>query len=157
MVANNDFARVSYTEAVEIVSKVAGPKEGVAWEFPPKWGEELQTEHEKYLAEEVFKKPVIVYNYPKGCKAFYMRCNDGCEPGKETVAAMDVLFPKVTALCRPQPRGPLALGRIRSGRPCSGRVCSSFERRPGGGHAALEARPLSIWADLLRLLRQLGW
>ena len=49
----------------------------------------------RYLAETVYEKPVIVYNYPKGCKAFYMRCNDGCEPGKETVAAMDVLFPKV--------------------------------------------------------------
>ena len=49
----------------------------------------------RYLAESVYKKPVIVYNYPKGCKAFYMRANDGCAPGKETVAAMDVLFPKV--------------------------------------------------------------
>ena len=68
-----------------------GPRDGVAWEYPPKWGEELQTEHEKYLAETVYKKPVIVYDYPKGCKAFYMRSNDD---GK-TVAAMDVLFPKV--------------------------------------------------------------
>jgi len=90
-VANNEFGRVSYTEAVEIVSKVPGPKEGVAWEYPPKWGEELQTEHEKYLAESVFKKPVIVYNYPKDCKAFYMRLNDD----NKTVGAMDVLFPRV--------------------------------------------------------------
>ena len=91
IVANNDFARCSYTEAVEIVQKVPGPKQGVPWEFPPKWGEELQTEHEKYLAESVFKRPVIVYNYPKDCKAFYMRLNDD----NATVAAMDVLFPRV--------------------------------------------------------------
>jgi len=91
VVADNDFARITYTEAVAIVQKVPGPKPGVAWEFPPKWGEELQTEHEKYLAESVYKKPVIVYNYPKGCKAFYMRLNDD----NETVGAMDVLFPRV--------------------------------------------------------------
>ena len=75
----------------EIVQKVAGPKPGTPWEFPPKWGEELQTEHEKYLAESVYKKPLIVYNYPKGCKAFYMRLNDD----NQTVGAMDVLFPRV--------------------------------------------------------------
>lgn len=89
--ANNDFGRITYTEAIKIVSKVPGPREGVEWEFPPKWGEELQTEHEKYLAETVFNKPVIVYNYPKGCKAFYMRLNDD----DMTVGAMDVLFPRV--------------------------------------------------------------
>jgi len=91
IVVENDFGRCTYTEAVEIVSKVPGPREGVLWEFPPKWGEELQTEHEKYLAEVVYKKPVIVYNYPKGCKAFYMRLNDD----DATVGAMDVLFPRV--------------------------------------------------------------
>ena len=63
----------------------------MAWEFPPQWGEELQTEHEKYLAEVVYKRPVIVYNYPKKCKAFYMRLNDD----DATVGAMDVLFPRV--------------------------------------------------------------
>ena len=62
-------------------SQVAGPKPGTPWEFPPKWGEELQTEHEKYLAESVYKKPLIVYNYPKGCKAFYMRLNDDNQVG----------------------------------------------------------------------------
>jgi len=91
VVANNAFGRITYTEAIKIVSTVPGPREGVAWEFPPKWGEELQTEHEKYLAETVFNKPVIVYNYPKGCKAFYMRLNDD----NVTVGAMDVLFPRV--------------------------------------------------------------
>ncbi len=91
VVADTPFARITYTEAVELCQKQPASR----WEFAPTWGSELQTEHEKYLAEEVYHKPVIVYNYPKGCKAFYMRCNDGCEPGKETVAAMDVLFPKV--------------------------------------------------------------
>ncbi|EOD06583.1 asparagine--tRNA ligase [Emiliania huxleyi CCMP1516] len=86
VVVKDAFARVSYTEAVEIVKQ-----DGVAWEFPPQWGEELQTEHEKYLAEVVYKKPVIVYNYPKKCKAFYMRLNDD----DATVGAMDVLFPRV--------------------------------------------------------------
>jgi len=90
-VANNDFGRITYTEAVEIVSKVEGPREGVKWEYKPEWGAELQTEHEKYLAEVVFQKPLIVYNYPKGCKAFYMRLNDD----DKTVGAMDVLFPRV--------------------------------------------------------------
>jgi asparaginyl-tRNA synthetase len=72
---------------VEICAKQPAER----WEWTPEWGKELQTEHEKFLAEEVYHKPVIVYNYPKGCKAFYMRANDD---GK-TVAAMDVLFPKV--------------------------------------------------------------
>ncbi|KAG8468124.1 hypothetical protein KFE25_007176 [Diacronema lutheri] len=86
-IVDEPFARVTYTEAIELLCKV----EGKAWEFPPKWGEELQTEHERHLCEHTFCKPTIVYNYPKGCKAFYMRLNDD---GK-TVAAMDVLFPKV--------------------------------------------------------------
>jgi asparaginyl-tRNA synthetase len=83
------FVRISYTEAVAILQAV----EGRAWEFPPVWGAELQTEHERYLCEVTFKSPTIVYNYPKGCKAFYMRLNDD----NKTVAAMDVLFPKVRA------------------------------------------------------------
>mmetsp|Transcript_48907 Transcript_48907/g.121347 ORF Transcript_48907/g.121347 Transcript_48907/m.121347 type:complete len:338 (+) Transcript_48907:562-1575(+) len=91
LVVSQPFARMTYTDAIAEVSKVDGPAAGVKWEFPPAWGNELQTEHEKYLAEVIFKKPVIVYNYPKECKAFYMRLNDD---GK-TVAAMDVLFPRV--------------------------------------------------------------
>jgi len=91
IVADNAFKRITYTEAVDLVSKVPGPKEGVPWEYPPEWGKELQTEHEKYLAESVFQKPTIVYNYPKDCKAFYMRLNDD----DKTVGAMDVLFPRV--------------------------------------------------------------
>jgi len=91
VVVETPFARMTYTDAIAEVSKVSGPAKGVKWEYPPEWGKELQTEHEKYLAEVIFKKPVIVYNYPKDCKAFYMRMNDD---GK-TVAAMDVLFPRV--------------------------------------------------------------
>ena len=94
VVSSQPFVRITYTEAMEICDKEA-KKNPKRFEYPTTWGLELQTEHERYLAEEVYKKPVIVYNYPKGCKAFYMRCNDGCEPGRETVAAMDVLFPKV--------------------------------------------------------------
>jgi len=86
-VAASPFARITYTEAIEILSQA----KGIEWQFPPKWGEELQTEHERYLAEHHFKGPLIVYNYPKDCKAFYMRLNDD---GK-TVAAMDVLFPRL--------------------------------------------------------------
>ena len=85
-VVSNDFGRVSYTEAVEIL-KNSGRK----FEFPVEWGIDLQTEHERYLTEEVFKKPIFVTDYPKDIKAFYMRLN---EDGK-TVAAADCLVPGV--------------------------------------------------------------
>ncbi|KAL9662409.1 hypothetical protein QQ045_027242 [Rhodiola kirilowii] len=87
MVASTPFERVSYTEAVELLEKVTDKK----FENKVEWGIDLGSEHERYLTEVLFKKPVIVYNYPKGIKAFYMRLNDD---GK-TVAAMDVLVPKV--------------------------------------------------------------
>jgi asparaginyl-tRNA synthetase len=80
------FERISYTDAVELLKKA-----GRNWEFPVDWGSDLQSEHERYLTEELFKKPVIVTNYPKEIKAFYMRANDD---GK-TVAAMDVLVPRI--------------------------------------------------------------
>lgn len=83
------FARISYAEAVDILQK-----SGKAFEFPAFFGTDLQTEHERYLAEEHYKKPVIVYDYPKTIKAFYMRLNDD---GK-TVAAMDVLVPRIGEL-----------------------------------------------------------
>ena len=83
------FARVSYTEAVEILQK-----SGREFAFPVSFGTDLQTEHERYLAEEHFKKPVAVYDYPKEIKAFYMRQNDD---GK-TVAAMDMLVPRIGEL-----------------------------------------------------------
>ncbi|MCO5582696.1 hypothetical protein L7F22_036595 [Adiantum nelumboides] len=90
LVATSPFARITYTEAVEILEKVTDKK----FENDVHWGVDLASEHERYLTEEVFKKPVIVYNYPKEIKAFYMRLN---EDGK-TVAAMDVLVPKVGEL-----------------------------------------------------------
>ena len=85
-IVNSDFVRITYTEAVDILQK-----SGKKFEYPVEWGLELQTEHERYLTEEVYKKPMFVINYPKDCKAFYMRLNDD---GK-TVAAMDMLVPGV--------------------------------------------------------------
>ncbi|MDD4645858.1 MAG: asparagine--tRNA ligase [Bacteroidales bacterium] len=86
MVVENDFIRMTYTEAVEIIMN-----SGQKWEFPVTWGSDLQAEHERYLVENHFKKPVILTDYPKKIKAFYMYQN---EDGK-TVRGMDVLFPKI--------------------------------------------------------------
>jgi asparaginyl-tRNA synthetase len=83
---NSAFTRIDYTEAVRILEK-----SGKTFEFPVRWGIDLQSEHERYLTDEVVKGPVVVMNYPKDIKAFYMRQNDD---GK-TVAAMDVLAPGV--------------------------------------------------------------
>ncbi|MBL8176447.1 MAG: asparagine--tRNA ligase [Bryobacterales bacterium] len=85
-VAGSEFARIPYTEAVRILES-----SGRQWEFPVHWGSDLQSEHERFLTEETFKKPVIVTDYPKEIKAFYMRENDD---GK-TVRAMDVLAPGI--------------------------------------------------------------
>lgn len=85
-VVHNDFVRLPYTEGVEILEK-----SGKKFEFPVYWGVDLASEHERYLVEEHFKKPVILTDYPKEIKAFYMKLNDD---GK-TVRAMDVLFPKI--------------------------------------------------------------
>ena len=85
-VLEHDFKRLDYTEGIEIL-KASGRK----FEFPCDWGCDLQSEHERYLVEEHFKRPVILINYPKEIKAFYMKQN---EDGK-TVRAMDVLFPKI--------------------------------------------------------------
>ncbi|KAK9832624.1 hypothetical protein WJX81_004893 [Elliptochloris bilobata] len=92
-VADTPFKRLSYTEAVGILEEVVRSKKK-KFEFPVKWGVDLQSEHERYLTEEVFQQPVIVYNYPRAIKAFYMRQNDD----GRTVAAMDVLVPKVGEL-----------------------------------------------------------
>ena len=83
---NSDFAQVDYTDAIEILKKATKK-----FEYPVEWGIDLQSEHERYLAEEHFKSPVVVKNYPKDIKAFYMKQN---EDGK-TVAAMDVLAPGI--------------------------------------------------------------
>ena len=85
-VASSDFGRVTYTEAIEILKK-----NNDNFDYPVEWGTDLQTEHERYLTEQVFKKPVFVTDYPKEIKAFYMRLNDD---GK-TVAAMDLLVPGI--------------------------------------------------------------
>jgi len=85
-VVDNSFERLTYTRAIEILEKV-----DQKWEFPVFWGADLQAEHERFLVEKHFKKPVILTDYPKEIKAFYMKQN---EDGK-TVRAMDVLFPKI--------------------------------------------------------------
>ena len=85
-VVSNDFGRVTYTEAVEILKN-----SGEQFEYPVEWGIDLQTEHERYLTEKVYKKPIFVTDYPKDIKAFYMRANDD---GK-TVAAADCLVPGI--------------------------------------------------------------
>jgi len=88
-VVNSDFARVTYTEAVKILETC-----GKEFEYPVFWGCDLQTEHERYLTEEHFKKPVFVTDYPKEIKAFYMRMNED----NKTVAAMDLLVPGIGEL-----------------------------------------------------------
>jgi asparaginyl-tRNA synthetase len=85
-VSNNPFKRVPYTEAVDILQKT-----GKTWEYPVAWGNDLQSEHERYLAEQHFKCPVILHDYPRTLKPFYMRVNDD----EKTVRAMDVLVPGV--------------------------------------------------------------
>jgi asparaginyl-tRNA synthetase len=85
-VAESNFGALTYTDAIKQLKN-----SGKTWEFPVEWGNDLQTEHERFLSEEIFKKPVIVTDYPKEIKAFYMRLNDD---GK-TVRAMDVLVPRV--------------------------------------------------------------
>ena len=85
-IVTSDFGKVTYTEAVELLKNC-----GKDFEYPVEWGIDLQTEHERYLTEEIFKKPVFVTDYPKDIKAFYMRLNDD---GK-TVAATDCLVPGI--------------------------------------------------------------
>ena len=89
LVKDAEFARVTYTDAIDILLK-----SGKAFEYPVSWGVDLQTEHERYLTEVHFQRPVFVYNYPKDIKAFYMRMN---EDGK-TVAAVDLLVPGIGEL-----------------------------------------------------------
>ncbi len=85
-VVNNSFGRITYTEAIDILLQAEK-----TFEFPVSWGIDLQAEHERYLTEEVYKKPLIVTNYPSAIKPFYMRVNDD----QKTVAAMDVLVPGI--------------------------------------------------------------
>jgi asparaginyl-tRNA synthetase len=85
-IINNEFARVTYTEAIDLLIK-----SNKKFEYPVEWGLDMQSEHERYLAEELFKKPTIVTNYPTQIKAFYMRLDEG----EKTVSAMDILAPKI--------------------------------------------------------------
>ncbi|HOP07704.1 MAG TPA: asparagine--tRNA ligase [candidate division Zixibacteria bacterium] len=85
-IAGSQFERISYTEAMDLLVK-----SGHSFEYPVGWGMDMQTEHERFLTEQIFKKPVIVYDYPKDIKAFYMRVNDD----DKTVRGMDVLVPRV--------------------------------------------------------------
>jgi asparaginyl-tRNA synthetase len=106
-VIDNNFVRITYTEAVKILSSSERK-----WEYPVGWGRDLQAEHERYLVEEHFKRPVILTDYPKEIKAFYMKQNDD---GK-TVRAMDVLFPGIGEIIGGSQREEIydkLLGRIR--------------------------------------------
>ncbi|ARV60910.1 asparagine--tRNA ligase [Nostocales cyanobacterium HT-58-2] len=85
-IINNEFERITYTEAIKLLEKA-----DVKFEYPVSWGLDLQSEHERYLCEQLFKKPVIVTNYPAQIKAFYMRLDDD----EKTVSAMDILAPKI--------------------------------------------------------------
>jgi asparaginyl-tRNA synthetase len=85
-IVNSEFGVITYTEAVELLKK-----SGEEFQYPVEWGIDLQTEHERYITEKIFQKPVFVINYPKEIKAFYMRVNDD----NKTVAAMDLLVPGV--------------------------------------------------------------
>ncbi|WP_366185323.1 asparagine--tRNA ligase [Flavobacterium ovatum] len=94
-VLKNNFKRVSYTEAIDILRDCTPNKKKKFNYIINEWGADLQSEHERYLVEKHFKCPVILFDYPANIKAFYMRLNDNTEPGKETVRAMDILFPGI--------------------------------------------------------------
>ncbi len=94
-VLENNFKRVSYTEAIDILRDSTPNKKKKFQYLINEWGADLQSEHERYLVEKHFKCPVILYDYPANIKAFYMRLNDNTEPGRETVRAMDILFPGI--------------------------------------------------------------
>jgi len=88
-VVNSEFGRITYTDAVDILMK-----NNDNFEYPVKWGTDIQTEHERYLSEKIFKRPVFAVDYPKEIKAFYMRMNED----NKTVAAMDLLVPGIGEL-----------------------------------------------------------
>ena len=93
-VTDSKFERITYTEAIAILLDSPAYKKK-KFKYDVSWGIDMQSEHERYLVEKHFKKPVIVTGYPAAIKAFYMRLNDGCDPGKQTVAAMDILAPGI--------------------------------------------------------------
>ena len=91
----NKFERITYTEAIAILRESQPNKKKKFNYLVDEWGIDLQSEHERFLVEKHFKKPVIITGYPAKIKAFYMRLNENCEQGKETVSAMDILFPGI--------------------------------------------------------------
>lgn len=93
-VTENAFERITYTNAIEVLRNSNHYKKK-KFQYEVEWGTDLQSEHERYLVEKEYKKPVIITDYPASFKAFYMRRNEHSEPGKETVAAMDILFPGI--------------------------------------------------------------
>jgi len=92
-VVDSDFAQITYTDAVALLQKEIAEGRATFTAYPS-WGDDLGSEHERYITEQIYKKPTIVINYPKGIKAFYMKLNDD----NETVAAMDILVPKIGEL-----------------------------------------------------------
>ncbi len=94
-VADNNFKRVSYTEAIDILRNCKPNKKKKFKYLINEWGADLQSEHERFLVEKYFKCPVILFDYPANIKAFYMRLNEPDDQGRETVRAMDVLFPGI--------------------------------------------------------------
>lgn len=90
-ILENDFERITYTDAIDILKNSKPNKKKKFNYLIEEWGADLQSEHERFLVEKHFKKPVVIYNYPKDIKAFYMRQNDD----DKTVAAMDILFPGI--------------------------------------------------------------
>jgi len=94
-VVENEFERCSYTEAINILRNSKPNKKKKFKYLINEWGADLQSEHERFLVEKHFGKPVILYDYPAKIKAFYMRLNEVDDQGRETVRAMDILFPGI--------------------------------------------------------------
>jgi asparaginyl-tRNA synthetase len=94
-IGKNNFKRVSYTEAIDILRNSKPNKKKKFKYIIDEWGADLQSEHERYLVEKHFECPVILFDYPAKIKAFYMRLNDADSEGRETVRAMDILFPGI--------------------------------------------------------------
>ena len=94
IIVNNAFVRISYTEAIEILLQSNHYKKK-KFKYPVEWGIDMQSEHERYLVEKHFQKPVIITGYPAAIKAFYMRLNEPDSQGRQTVAAMDILVPGI--------------------------------------------------------------
>jgi asparaginyl-tRNA synthetase len=91
---SNEFKRITYTEAIDVLRNSNHYKKK-KFQYEVEWGTDLQSEHERFLVEKEYKRPVIITDYPASFKAFYMRRNDNSEAGRETVAAMDILFPGI--------------------------------------------------------------